>query len=512
AVEHVTWGPDPVLDAQALVQFDAGPTVTVAAAWQPGVLDVQRLQIKDAISDATLAVQSKDRLVHARFSGALFEHTFDAMLNLPHEHVGHVAGDLRLTLDLESRGRTTAEGSLQAKALDLSDLLHQPLKLDRLDVTADGTVLRIKEAVLNWAQQVATIKGEVKRGERKPIVTAELDSPGIVIDALLTAGKGTVKQRPPDSAHKPPGAHSEQKPARAQGAPIFPNLWPLPITGQFKVQAGFIEYQDRRVEAVSTILILAERQIQFDLQDAQLCGIAFPLQLEIEPRQVTASVHIDARQQELEHTLQCLSHRHVLITGDFDAGADLKTQGGLDELLKNLQGTVRFEARNGRVIKFALLGSVLATKDVSALFKHGGPQLTTDGFGYLKLSANGHFQGGRFFVEEATFDGGTFGLAATGWVSLLDGNTQLAVLVAPFGIIDRLVRAIPIVGYVFGSTLTSLPVGVSGDIRHPRVVPRDPLAVSAELGGILTRIFKMPPKQRAPSSSLQEPKASLREQ
>jgi hypothetical protein len=512
AVERVTWGPDRPLDAQALVQFDAGPAVTVAAAWQPHVLDIRQLQIKDTISDATLSLQSKDRLVHAKFSGSLFEHSLDAMFNLPHEHVGHVGGDLRLTLDLERHGRTTAEGSLQAEALDFSDLLHKPLKLDRLDVTADTSVMRIKEAVLSWAQQMATIKGEIRRGEGTPIITAELDSPGIVIDALLPTGKETVKQRPSDSAHKPGGARAEHKADRAKGAPIFPKLWPLPFTGQVQARAGFIEYKDHRVEPVSATLTFAQEQIRFDLLDAQLCGIAFPLQMEIEPRQAAASVHIDARQQHLENTLKCLSKHEVLITGDFNAGVDLNTQGDLDELLRNLRGTVRFEARKGKVIKFELLGSVLKTKDVSALFKHGGAQLAKDGFSYHRLAANGHFESGQFIVEEAAFDAGTFGVAATGWISLLDFNTQLDVLVAPFGLIDRMVRAIPIVGYVFGGTLTSVPVGVSGDIRHPKIVPLEPAAVGSEVAGVLTRLFKAPNKAQAASSRSQESKQSPLEQ
>ena len=510
-IERVSWGPDRALDAQALVQFDAGPKITVTAAWQPGVLDIRRLDIKDAISDATLSLQSKDRVVHARFSGSLFGHSLDAMFNLRHQHVGHVGGDLRLTLDLERRGRTTAEGSLQAEALNFSDLLHQPLKLDRLDITGNGTVLRIKEAVLNWAQQVATIKGEVKRGERTPIITAELDSPGIVIDALLPAGEETVEETWPDSADKRV-AHSVHKPDRAKGASILQKLWPLPVTGQLKVRAGFIEYKERRVEPVTATLTLAEQQIRFALEHAQLCGVAFPLSVEIEPQHAAASVHIDARKQQLENTLHCLSQRQVLITGDFDAGADLKTQGDFNQLLKNLQGTVRFEARKGKVIKFALLGSILKAKDVSALFKHGGAQLEKDGFSYRRLAANGHFEHGQFIVEEAAFDAGTFGLAATGWISVLDGNTQLNVLVAPFGLIDRLVRAIPIFGYVFGGTLTSVPIGVSGDIRHPKVVPLEAAAVGSELNGIFTRMFKLPSKPKTPSSSSQESNLSRPEE
>jgi len=109
-------------------------------------------------------------------------------------------------------------------------------------------------------------------------------------------------------------------------------------------------------------------------------------------------------------------------------------------------------------------------------------------------------------------DSSAVGLAATGWISLLDRKTHLTMLVAPFSSLDRLVRAIPIVGYIIGGTLTSVPIGVSGDIRDPRVVPLGPRAIGSELAGIFTRIFKLPGKLLAPSSTSQEPEPSPAEE
>jgi len=72
------------------------------------------------------------------------------------------------------------------------------------------------------------------------------------------------------------------------------------------------------------------------------------------------------------------------------------------------------------------------------------------------------------------------------------------VLVAPFSRLDELVRKLPILGYVMGGTLTSLPVGVSGDIRNPLVVPLGPVAITSELVGIFERTLKLPGKLIAP--------------
>jgi hypothetical protein len=91
-------------------------------------------------------------------------------------------------------------------------------------------------------------------------------------------------------------------------------------------------------------------------------------------------------------------------------------------------------------------------------------------------------------------------MVANGTIRIADGETQMTVLVAPFGRVDRLVRGIPIVGYVIGGTLTSIPVGVSGDIRSPLVVPLGPRAVTQELLGIFERTIKLPGQLAEPPS------------
>jgi hypothetical protein len=71
-------------------------------------------------------------------------------------------------------------------------------------------------------------------------------------------------------------------------------------------------------------------------------------------------------------------------------------------------------------------------------------------------------------------------------------------LAAPFGRVDRPVRGIPNAGYVIGGTLTSIPVGVSGDIPSPLVVPLVPRAITKELIGIFERTVTLPGKLAQP--------------
>jgi hypothetical protein len=59
---------------------------------------------------------------------------------------GSVTGNMRFNFDRDRPGRGTAEGDLKGEALDLSQFLGRPLKIDRIDLAADNTTLRVREA------------------------------------------------------------------------------------------------------------------------------------------------------------------------------------------------------------------------------------------------------------------------------------------------------------------------------------------------------------------------------
>jgi autotransporter translocation and assembly factor TamB len=183
----------------------------------------------------------------------------------------------------------------------------------------------------------------------------------------------------------------------------------------------------------------------------------------------------------------------MMLTGALDLQADLRTQGKLSELVQNLEGTVNTSVRDGRMEKFALVGNILSMQNVVDVMK-GGPKLDQQGFPFRRLSAAGRFEKGRLVIDEGMFQSDAIGLAAQGSISLTDFDSRLTVLVAPLGLADEAVRKLPVLGYVLGGALTSLPVSVSGDIRDPRVVPLGPGAITNELLGIVKRTVTLPKK------------------
>jgi hypothetical protein len=204
-----------------------------------------------------------------------------------------------------------------------------------------------------------------------------------------------------------------------------------------------------------------------------------------------------------------MSDQRVLITGDFDLFADLRTGGAPSELLRNLEGSVQWEARGGKVMKWPLLGNILSLKNIGSVLK-GEVRLGAEGFEYRSIFLRGDIAGGRVEVKEAAFDSSAIGLAATGSIRLEDRDANLTVLVAPFTGVNRLIRRIPVVGYILGGNLTSVPVKVTGDIRNPAVVPLDPRAITSELVGIFERTLKLPKRLLAPLQGSPKPAEAAR--
>jgi hypothetical protein len=471
AAKRIAWAPDAPLDADASIEFDGGPALGVALAWQPGKLDLRRLGIKDARSDAVLGAALGGELLQASFAGTLYGRSLASMLRRPVGELqgdsGVVRGKLLVKGDRKAPERSLAEGRLRAEALDLTPLVRAKAMLHAVDLSADGDVLRIAEARLEWEDQPVSLRGEVRRTAQGPVIDARLESAGVAVERLLPVKKA-------------PDAAGGEKPS---------NLWPLPVTGRVAVRAGFVQYRHYRVEPLEGNLVLERERAGLEVKEARMCGLSFPLTAAATADSVSLSALITMKGQPLVQAGRCLSGETLDITGNADLRAELRTQGKPAELLRNLTGTAQAEVRDGRVKKFALLGNILSLRNIAS-----PREMEEKGFPYRSMTARGQFKGGEFLLEEGFFDSDAARVAASGRIDLLGANSRLDVLLGLLTTVDRVAGAIPIIGDVFGGSMLALPVSVSGDIRDPRVVPLGPRAVTDRLLGIFERTLKLPTK------------------
>ena len=224
-----------------------------------------------------------------------------------------------------------------------------------------------------------------------------------------------------------------------------------------------------------------------------MCGVAFPLELTVDPKETLAVARITMQKQPLDTVARCLTGDTVDVTGRVDLRAELRTHGKPPHMLRNLTGTAQLEVRDGTIKRFGVIGNILSLRNLASV-----TDLKKEGVPYRRVTARGNFQEGHFMLEEGFFDSNTVRLAATGRIDMLGADSRLTVLVAPLTTVDRVVGAVPILGHVLGGTMTGLPVAVNGDIRNPTVVPLGPRAVTESLLGIFERALELPGKLVVP--------------
>lgn len=498
AAQRVQWS-DAGLQIIADAKFAPGSTLGVDLSVHDKALVVRRATIKDRDSDAVVTFALRKPLIDFGFSGVLLDRTVAEIFGHPAApYTGRMHGDFQLTVDPELKGRSTTHGTLSGTALEVANVFALPIKVERFDLRGNGNSLDVRELNLDWAKQKIILKGGIAQQGDDIVLDLDLQSPGVDFDKIFGAA---ANPSPENSAPEPTNQPQAKMSQRARA------LWALPFLGKVTIHADYLKYDHYRVEGVRALASLHADAATIKVTEGALCGINLPLTVDATAETFEASVQLTATKQSLGAIAECLQSEHVSLTGQLDLNATFATHGSIDALadtaMKNLVGSIDFQAHEGEIRKLALLGNILSVKAVGDLLK-GEVKLSDKGFKYRTLTVLAKISDGVVKLEQGSLNSPALGVGSTGTIQVANYDSRLTVLVAPFGRLDSAARKIPLVGYVVGGALTSIPVGVSGDIRNPLVVPLGPSAIGSEVLGIFERTFKLPGKMVEPLSKPKE--------
>jgi uncharacterized protein YhdP len=182
------------------------------------------------------------------------------------------------------------------------------------------------------------------------------------------------------------------------------------------------------------------------------------------------------------------------MTGSFQFATRLSARGrDRESLLRSTEGPVELTARDGRIHQWAFLSNILAVLNVTNVIRGQFPDLRQEGLPYNTLRIKGEYWAEVLLVKEGTLRGPTLGIVWNGEIFLWNSEVDLKVLASPFRTADWIIRKIPLVGYVMGKTLISVPLTVKGDFHDPSV-SFDPVGAGAGLLGVLERAITLPVK------------------
>jgi hypothetical protein len=464
---HLIWEKNGKTSFSGDLDVKQGPAVSIDVLYHSGDWFINPLVIEDETSRASMGFRVKENVFDLDFRGELTKITLDRLLLENRFLSGWIKGDFLAQVRLGQPIRSVAQGDLEVAGLDYPLTAEELLRIESLSLEGEKESLTIKSAHVTLGQIHLTFSGDVSFPGETFLLNMDLTVDHLDLDDFM-------KKAP------------EKK--KGEGDK---NLWGVPMKGTLRVKSEDLKYGGFTWRPVHAEITLDPEKVNVTIREANLCGIDTPGILEVTPEGFQLHFQATAKDQALAPALTCLWDQRD-VQGQFDLTAEIVAGGKREELARSLRGNLHFTAKDGRIYRFGLLAKIFALLNVTEIFRGKLPDLLEEGFAYNSMEAKGGFQDGRLVFEEAVVDGSSMDIACKGFVDPVNKKIDLTVLVAPFKTIDRIIRAIPLVGYLLGGKLVSVPVRVTGDLEDPTVIPFSASAVGSELIEMMSRTLHLP--------------------
>ena len=228
------------------------------------------------------------------------------------------------------------------------------------------------------------------------------------------------------------------------------------------------------------------------VHQANLCGISTVGELGISPRGVSLHVTPTARGASLQETVNCLWQKPVKAQAQYDLTGEINLPPVRENPVRSMSGHMELSSDNGRIAYASVLMKIFSVLNITEMFTGGHSDLTEKGYGYTKAYAKAEIRGGKLLFSEILLDGNSLKITGQGVIALDTRQADITLLAAPLKTIDRIVNKIPIVNYIAGGSLISIPLRITGPLANVKVSPMSPSAVGEGLLNIMGRTLKAP--------------------
>jgi hypothetical protein len=397
------------------------------------------------------------------FMGTLTGATLNELLEKNEFLTGWIKGNLSTHIALDKPSESVAQGALEGAGLKFPLADEGPVQIDTFSLNAQESLFTVDSNIL-FSGHDMRIKGKVDFLSDGFVFDAGLFMNGFDLDEVVTAAL----------SQKGGGAFRD-----------------LPVKGTVRLQSEYVKYDRFTWRPVHATIVVDSETTRIQITQADLCGIATPGFLEASPAGLEFRAKPRAKDQDLRETLICLSDNKE-INGRFSFDADVSGKGKAEALAGSLNGTMEFDAEKGRIFRYGFLAKIFEVLSPTGILSI--PDLGKEGFSYNSVKIRGHLREGKLTIREALMDAPSTNLVFNGEIDLIARKIDAVVLVVPFRTIDRIISAIPLIGYIMAGRLVAIPVAVTGDLDNPKMTPLSPSAVGASLLDMAKRILHLPLK------------------
>ncbi len=444
--------------------FPHGQSVSMDVFNGPTMFHIRNLTVADEAAKASLGLRVQEDLIDIDFSGKLLKSTLDGLFAKNRFLDGWIEGEINAQVLPKQSFCTTAEGNLAGKNIPVYGI-SLPIKIEDFSLGAEGQQLLMKSVRALVGENRLLISGSADFFPEDPRFDVDISTEDVDMDKVLQFLKKTDENARNGGKHDP---------------------WVPPMRGTAHLMWDSMKIGGYTWQPFQGEIAVDPDGIRVSVENAQLCGISNPGVLRITPGGIQVDFQLKAEKRNLNQCITCLSHKRVIAEGTFDLEGKIQGKGTWKNLLEKLKGPLVFTTVDGKVKQDPTLARVLSTLNITDIFKGKLPTLENEGLSYDSIRIKANLQDGKIRIHEGHMNSSAIDLAFKGDMDVLNDRLNLMMLASPFTTTDRLIRLIPVAGYILGGTLISVPVKVDGPIADPKVR----ILPLSEIGSGMWRIMK----------------------
>ncbi len=454
--------------------FGQATQVSLSVTKTPDSTTIRDLTVRDGSHNLDASVVLTREAIDASFKGTLAPQTINAIFEKSIYSDASLEGAFRTHIVIEHPQQSTAEGRLKGENIPVPWNRDIPLVVRHISLEAKGQGVAIDTAEFAAGDMTFKVKGTLSSLPEWVAVDMDVSSNGIEWETL----ENMLRKRE-GAAHG----------VKAEGF-----LKDFPLRGTLKLRSDFFSYRKFRWEPFYADVSFDGKTLLITPNKAVLCGVSSTGSIGITEQGLKIDIALSAQDIAFRPTILCLTDKNADFTGTFQLEARLKGEGKIGELADRVNGTYTLSAKDGKILKSKSLNKTLDLLNKSENFKGQFPDLDREIISYTDLKLRGVIRERKIQIEEGMLDTSVMEILARGYINIGNETLDINAFLAPLKTVNRLVRKIPILGYILGGSLVSIPLKISGNMEDPQITFLSPSAIGSETLGLVERIFKLPIK------------------
>jgi hypothetical protein len=469
---NIAWSSTRTLALMGGMKTAGGVDLFVDFTVYPDDWQIRQIRFTDGSSRATVTADKRGGGMAVGFSGNLEKNTVDRILESNQTLSGRLEGDFLAEIDTRSPLKSKFTGKLFGEGLRVLGLLSEPIDVRQFSIDGSGGHLKIAPSEVSLGNSLLMVDGVLDNSSGNLAVDLNVDADRI--DAALIRTLQPIGKDKTDAEEKTDTTSS------------------VALQGVVHVKTGDFTYGGFSWSQVLANIRFDADSSQVRIDQADLCGISTTGGLAFSPLGMSLRIAPTATDASLQKTVRCLWNRPVKAVAQYDLSGEISLPPTRENPDRFLSGQVDISSRNGNIEYASVLMKIFTVLNITEIFTGGKTDLAENGYGFTNAHAKAQIADGKVRFDEILLDGNSLKITGQGNISLDNLETNITLLAAPLKTIDRIVNKIPIINYISGGSLITIPLQITGPLADIKVKPIRPSAVGQGLLNIMERTLKAP--------------------